>query len=392
MDSAYKRRHILRLTGVKLGDDYVPVEDVADSRLMESAADATDGQACEPPDKIPRVFTGLENWPMRTNLKCWMCDFTFDNSPKFVVQYAGIGENGGIEFGVLGNMCTFNCAELWIETNLGGRASNEERWRYQDNLCLAYLMFTGRRVARIKPAPAKTELKAYGGELDEDAFWKRMRELDPMFGLRDHTLGSIIPERDRQHCVAVALRSRANSVSVSPTAGAGDIWALCGVPPPVGLSLPDSVAVEAAPAGAPAPPAMTAANSLPSAKVSPTAKTALPAAKAAAPSAKTTLPTAKAALPSAKATAPSAKATTPSVKVTAPTAKAVTPPAAKVMAPTAKEIPPSAKATPPPAKETPPSAKATPPSAKAATPPSMNSDTVALSTDLDELMANIIAL
>ena len=57
------------------------------------------------PDKIPRVFTGLEDWPHRTNLCCWVCDCTFDDRPKFVPTYGREGENGGIEFGVKGNIC-----------------------------------------------------------------------------------------------------------------------------------------------------------------------------------------------------------------------------------------------------------------------------------------------
>jgi len=269
MESVYKPPNILRLTGITLRD-YVPVEDVADARLLDNG---TDGRAAEPedpapesthpPDKIPRVFTGLDDWPLHTNLRCWQCDFTFDDRPKFVPTHVREAENGGIEFGVLGNMCTFNCAELWIETHLGGRASNEERWRAQDNLCLVYLIFTGRRVSRIKPAPRKTELRHYGGDWDEDTFWRRMRELDPVAGLRDHTPGSVVPERDRVRTALAILRTNADvgappaprAVSASgeplgakkPAPGEPilvsnkSVWGLCGLPP--ADSAPDSVSL-----------------------------------------------------------------------------------------------------------------------------------------------------
>lgn len=221
MDKPYAPPSILRLTGIALAD-YVSPEDVADAKLLEPSSDggAPDHdeptpEGVHPPDKIPRVFAGLDDWPHRTNLKCWVCDFTFDDRPKFVPRFAREG-GSGVEFGVLGNMCTFNCAELWIETNLGGRASNEERWQVQDNLRLLYFVFTGARVSRIKPAYRKTEMRKYGGEWDEETFWKKMRELDPVAGLRDHTPGSVVPERNRAKIALTAVAVR-NSVGGLPT-------------------------------------------------------------------------------------------------------------------------------------------------------------------------------
>ena len=40
-------------------------------------------------------------------------------------------------------------------------------------------------------------MRKYGGVWEEETFWKKMRELDPLGGLQNHTLGSIIPERNR---------------------------------------------------------------------------------------------------------------------------------------------------------------------------------------------------
>lgn len=258
MESVYKPPNILRLTGITM-KDYVPVEDVADTRLLDPGTDGSvlepDDPAPEsihPPDKIPRVFTGLDDWPHHTNLRCWECGFTFDDRPKFVPTYVREAENGGIEFGVHGNFCTFNHSELWIETHLGGRASNEDRWRAQDNLCLVYFLFTGRRIARIKPGYSKTELRQYGGDWDEDTYWRKMRELDPVAGLRDHTPGSVIPERDRVKAALAVLKTRA-SVGASPApralateadaasrkpapgepivVSANSVWGVCGLPP-----------------------------------------------------------------------------------------------------------------------------------------------------------------
>jgi hypothetical protein len=174
------------------------------------------------------VFTGLDDWPQGTNLRCWQCDYTFDGRPKFVPTYVREIDSGGLEFGVQGNMCTFNCAELWIRINYAGK--DDLRWRAQDLLCLVYFLFTGRRVVRILPAPLKTEQRRYGGDLDEEGFWKKLRSLDPVDGLRDHTPGSVRPERDRASDAKSLLRGLElgrREVSCAPKS----IWEVCGLPP-----------------------------------------------------------------------------------------------------------------------------------------------------------------
>jgi hypothetical protein len=236
MEKPYIPSRILKLTGVTVKDDYRPIEDEADSRLLDGVEDDdSDGAPSQREslviDRIPRVFTRLEDWPYRTNLRCWVCDCTFADRPKFVPTYVRVNDGNSLEVGVLGNMCTFNCAQRWIETHLGGRASNEERWRAQDSLCLVYFLFTGLRVSRIKPAPSKTERRQYGGELDDDTFWRRMRELDPVAGLRDHTPGTIVPERDRvRPAIAGFLAKTAGHWSALPAAVAAEantVWKVC---------------------------------------------------------------------------------------------------------------------------------------------------------------------
>jgi hypothetical protein len=241
MEDLYRPPNILRIRGVRLAD-YVPVEDLADARLLEPGTDGgflgPDDPAPEalyPYDKIPRVFTGLADWPLSTNLACWVCDRTFDDRPKFVPTYAREGEDGGIEMGVRGNMCTFNCAEQWIEDYLAGEAC----WRAQENLCLAYFLFTGRRAAHIKAAPRKTERARYGGDWDEDTYSQRLRALDPVAGLRDHTPGSVVPERDRPRRALAAIRAGADrgrapapAASRGLAADARSVWGVCGAAMP----------------------------------------------------------------------------------------------------------------------------------------------------------------
>ena len=90
METPYQPPNILRLFGITL-KEWTPIEDVADKRLLRQAADGHPGaaasEAVQPYDKVPRVFTGIEDWPLSTNLRCWQCDSTFDDRPKFVPTY-----------------------------------------------------------------------------------------------------------------------------------------------------------------------------------------------------------------------------------------------------------------------------------------------------------------
>jgi hypothetical protein len=208
MEELYKPPHILRLVGITL-NDHVTIEDVADDRLLEQLPECSETsvgiyETDMPFDKIPPTFTGLEDWPLHTNLRCWNCNFTFDDRPKFVPPFVRETEDGKVEFGVHGNMCTFNCAMAWILTNYA--TNSDQQCRARNNLFLLYFVFTGVLVSHIRPSESCTKLKQYGGELDEDVYWKRMRDLDPIAGLRDHTLGSIIPERERGPAVLSILR------------------------------------------------------------------------------------------------------------------------------------------------------------------------------------------
>jgi hypothetical protein len=218
MERNYRPPSILHLTGITL-KDYVPIEDVADEKVLDSASceDQCDEQyagenkvnqrgvldAAFPYDKIPKVFTSLEEWPLRTNLRCHEYDFTFDDRPKFIPTYIRVNEDSTYEIGVRGNFCTFNAAARHINATIHNA---EERWRTQDMLKFVYSLFTGVTVSHIEPGPAKTDLVYYGGSWDEETLWKRLRELDPIHGLKDHTPGSVLTERERMGVSAKKAR------------------------------------------------------------------------------------------------------------------------------------------------------------------------------------------
>jgi hypothetical protein len=232
VEKLYRPPNILRLPGIRLSD-FKPPEDTLDERLLESV-EAAEGRASPlgaegvPYDKIPSEFTGLEDWPTSTNLKCWVCDFNFSDRPKFVALSFKENEAGGYKMGVHGVMCTFNCAELYIETHY---LRLTERQHLQELLRFEYFFFTAKWVSRIRPAPSKTEMLQYGGHLDFDAFLKKLRELDPEHGLRDHTPGSILPER---------LRGNPGEMSGEAPVS---VWDLCSVSAPTAAQRGDTASV-----------------------------------------------------------------------------------------------------------------------------------------------------
>ena len=276
----YARPNILHLTGISFSD-YLPVEDFYDTNLIDGAVDdaRAGGEAPDedslPPDRIPHRFTSLEEWPLRTNLRCWECDCTFDDRPKFAPTYVREAEMGGLEVGVRGNFCTFNCAELWIEVHFAGKP--DLLWRAQSALCLVYFLFTGYRVSRILPAPDKTERREYGGEWTIDTFWARLRALDPIAGLRDHTPGSVVSERARAVTSLVPERVRGAPVPLELRGAAvvaiyreqsswagpaplgpsrpGSVWDACGVAPTGLPPAPDPSGLPPAPDPSGLPPA-----------------------------------------------------------------------------------------------------------------------------------------
>jgi hypothetical protein len=216
------RPSILRLTGISL-KDYVSPDDQFDSNILAQVKDVRleDIPASEELSyhATPAIFTGLADWPLRCNIKCFMCDCSFDDRPKFV-PYEAREPPSGLELhlykidDVRVITCTFNCAELFIERFV---RLSDERERMHALLCLAYFMFTGVRKTRILAAPSKYRRREYGGTWDNDTFRRELRALDTTHGPRDHTPGSVVQDRFR---TAAAAPDRAASKTVN-------IWTVC---------------------------------------------------------------------------------------------------------------------------------------------------------------------
>ena len=112
-------------------------------------------------------------------------------------------------------------------------------------------MFTGKTVGHIEPGAAKYSLVFYGGDMDEETYWKKLRELDPAHGLRDHTPGSVLSERER-------MGLSAKKASQLPSKAGETVWDVCrravGAPPAESLEN-QSIALVSPTLGRESPPA-----------------------------------------------------------------------------------------------------------------------------------------
>jgi hypothetical protein len=135
------------------------MEDNFEKQLLESVGDINSGMQNVAYEKIPPTFTGITTWIQKTNLKCWHCDFTFDNVPVFVPVYIRSPNNVEIEMGTCGNFCTFNCACAYI--------FNNNMIEFYNHLMYLYTELTGKKITQLIPSPPKIQMIKYGGWLTD---------------------------------------------------------------------------------------------------------------------------------------------------------------------------------------------------------------------------------
>ena len=194
MDSYSKDPYVLPLTGITV-DDYKSPEDLQEERIKEKVRDkktvksATGSQHIQ----LPAVFTNDGTWPLKTNRPCWNCGFTFDGAPRFIPKnFRSKGDV--IQCDRIGIFCCFNCAARYVQDTYWKR---RKTWQMLNNLNEMYKILTGRKSCDIKPAPSRFDLIEYEGTLTRDEFWAILHKLDPEYGLKNHTPGSVVPERMR---------------------------------------------------------------------------------------------------------------------------------------------------------------------------------------------------
>jgi len=154
------------------------VEDQFDEKLLEEPKD--DGEPVY--DPLPRSFTTLDEWPVRTNLHCCACLMPITGRPIPVPLTLRSKEY------VIDNVaCGFPCAAYHIRKS----------WAQRELLLHIFFEFTRRRVSTIEPGPSRMRLRCHGGTLTMSQFLMKLHEMDPA-GLVPSP-DAVVPERLRGH-------------------------------------------------------------------------------------------------------------------------------------------------------------------------------------------------
>lgn len=137
------------------------------------------------PEKIPRYFYNLEDWPKYTRIKCWSCDRNFNDVPWFVplgynkILLEDTNRVEKIAMVVHGNFCSPNCTAWWIrkvrDPRIGNSRSDiDEKLRLLQEL---YQKIHGEPISFIQESPWKTEMQQYGGDITSSKFSEKIEEI-----------------------------------------------------------------------------------------------------------------------------------------------------------------------------------------------------------------------
>lgn len=175
--NSYNTPNVLFLKGCFIGDCQ-SIEEIFNEQILKSIDPVIDYEETIIYDKVPEKFQDIETWVKSTNLKCWNCDFTFNNTPIFIPNGIYPSEKPNKKFSyidVVGNFCSFNCASNYINTMF---INTEERWEKQNSLKFLYKIFNGKELVEIPISPPKTSMIQYGGKLTRKEYKQQIEELN----------------------------------------------------------------------------------------------------------------------------------------------------------------------------------------------------------------------
>lgn len=143
------------------------------------------------PEKIPRYFYDVKNWPQFTRIKCWSCDRNFNSHPWFIpLGYTKILiDEEGEKFEKLamivhGNFCTCNCAVWWIKY-VRDPAIGKSKTEMDDKIRLLqelHQKFENEYVSYIPEAPWKTKMIQFGGDTTSAEFSIKIESINKYRG------------------------------------------------------------------------------------------------------------------------------------------------------------------------------------------------------------------
>jgi hypothetical protein len=159
-------------------------------------------------DKIPVVYSSIDDWPRTINLCCWFCNRHFKTRPWFEPQsiepvneisdgrildsssLRSIMYKKQTSIVVKGVFCTCNCVRAYIELHTNDYADKLNKIQM---LKYIYEQFTGKSIPDIQPSPHPTEMQQYGGKLTSSEYQQKIESLDYAYmrELEDNNFASI---------------------------------------------------------------------------------------------------------------------------------------------------------------------------------------------------------
>ena len=162
---ANRKTYVLFIKGVSR-EDFISPEDFFDEKVKEISGDVVSEKRY---DKLPVSVIGVKkSWPDHTNILCWNDGFEFSTVPiplVYDIKERGCEKDSTVpilEYIVKRSaFCSMACCATYIEQHF----TREQQWNLLHNTKLFYKELTGKTIDHIQPAPDRTLLIPYGGDL-----------------------------------------------------------------------------------------------------------------------------------------------------------------------------------------------------------------------------------
>lgn len=149
MSARIKQRTLLILKGITFED-------------LEEISEITVSSVFTP---LPRRFESVASWPESSNLRCWHCDLPINGPPKFVPLTFTMA-NGEYICNTEGVFNRWGCAVAYIDYTFSGQKREQAR----QTIKIMCSKIRGEQISYINPAPPRTLMVQYGGDLSEDEY------------------------------------------------------------------------------------------------------------------------------------------------------------------------------------------------------------------------------
>lgn len=167
LDFLTNERYILFIRDITQ-QNYFDKNDIADNIHKNNSDDVFYSYMNDEYEKSPKTFSNIDNWPKSTNIKCWYCNFNFENMPIAIPKNVHHTPNGKI-YDMQGVFCSFNCAKAFLDTT-----TLDQRWDKYEMLKNFYFIINKKKITDITPSPYKYDMEQYGGHVSESEYKEKL--------------------------------------------------------------------------------------------------------------------------------------------------------------------------------------------------------------------------